>query len=316
MDGFFKDKKFLLTGGAGFVGSYIVEKLINKGVKNQNIRIPRSKDHDLRTWENCKEVVKDIDIVIHLAARVGGIGFNMKYPANLFFDNAMMGIQLMEASRLAGVKKFIGIGTVCSYPKFTPVPFKEEDLWDGFPEETNSPYGIAKKILLVQEQAYRNQYGFESIYLIPVNLYGPRDHFDPEDSHVIPALILKFSDAKTNNKEKVTVWGTGNVSREFLYVEDAAEAILSATEHYNKPNPINLGTAEEIMIKDLVFLIKDLVGYNGEVVWDSEKPDGQPKRKLDVSKAEAEFGFKAKINLEKGLQKTISWFNNNYHNSK
>jgi len=316
MDAFFKDNKFLLTGGAGFVGLYIVEKLINKGVKNQNIRIPRSKDHDLRTWENCKEVVKDIDIVIHLAARVGGIGFNMKYPANLFFDNAMMGIQLMEASRLAGVKKFIGIGTVCSYPKFTPVPFKEEDLWDGFPEETNSPYGIAKKILLVQEQAYRNQYGFESIYLIPVNLYGPRDHFDPEDSHVIPALILKFSDAKTNNKEKVTVWGTGNVSREFLYVEDAAEAILSATEHYNKPNPINLGTAEEIMIKDLVFLIKDLVGYNGEVVWDSEKPDGQPKRKLDVSKAEAEFGFKAKINLEKGLQKTISWFNNNYHNSK
>ena len=315
MDGFFKDKKFLLTGGAGFVGSYIVEKLINKGVKNQNIRIPRSKNHDLRTWENCKEVVKDIDIVIHLAARVGGIGFNMKYPANLFFDNAMMGIQLMEASRLAGVKKFIGIGTVCSYPKFTPVPFKEEDLWNGFPEETNSPYGIAKKILLVQQQAYRAQYGFDSIYLIPVNLYGPRDHFDPEDSHVIPALILKFSEAKRNNEGKVTVWGTGRVSREFLYVEDAAQAILDATENYNKPEPVNIGTSEEIMIKDLVDLIKDLVGYKGNIVWDSEKPDGQPKRKLDVSKAEQQFGFKSTINLEQGLQKTITWFNNNYYNS-
>ncbi len=315
MDGFFKDKKFLLTGGAGFVGSYIVEKLINKGVKNQNIRIPRSKNHDLRTWENCKEVVKDIDIVIHLAARVGGIGFNKKYPANLFYDNAMMGIQLLEASRLAGVKKFIGIGTVCSYPKFTPVPFKEDDLWNGFPEETNSPYGIAKKILLVQQQAYRAQYGFDSIYLIPVNLYGPRDHFDPEDSHVIPALILKFSEAKRNNEGKVTVWGTGRVSREFLYVEDAAQAILDATENYNKPEPVNIGTSEEIMIKDLVDLIKDLVGYKGNIVWDSEKPDGQPKRKLDVSKAEQQFGFKSTINLEQGLQKTITWFNNNYYNS-
>ena len=315
MDGFFKDKKFLLTGGAGFVGSYIVEKLINKGVKNQNIRIPRSKNHDLRTWEICKEVVKDIDIVIHLAARVGGIGFNMKYPANLFFDNAIMGIQLLEASRLAGVKKFIGLGTVCSYPKFTPVPFKEDDLWNGFPEETNSPYGIAKKILLVQQQAYRAQYGFDSIYLIPVNLYGPRDHFDPEDSHVIPALILKFSEAKRNNEGKVTVWGTGRVSRECLYVEDAAQAILDATENYNKPEPVNIGTSEEIMIKDLVDLIKDLVGYQGNIVWDSEKPDGQPKRKLDVSKAEQQFGFKSTINLEQGLQKTITWFNNNYYNS-
>ncbi|MCH6574980.1 MAG: GDP-L-fucose synthase [Bacteroidetes bacterium] len=315
MDAFFKDNKFLLTGGAGFLGSFIVDKLIEKGVKKQDIRIPRSKNHDLRTWENCKEVVKDIDIVIHLAARVGGIGFNMKYPANLFYDNAMMGIQLLEASRLAGVKKFIGMGTVCSYPKFTPVPFKEDDLWNGFPEETNSPYGIAKKILLVQQQAYRAQYGFDSIYLIPVNLYGPRDHFDPEDSHVIPALILKFSEAKRNNEGKVTVWGTGRVSREFLYVEDAAQAILDATERYNKPEPINIGTSEEIMIKDLVDLIKDLVGYKGNIVWDSEKPDGQPKRKLDVSKAEQQFGFKSTINLEQGLQKTITWFNNNYYNS-
>jgi len=315
MDAFFKDNKFLLTGGAGFLGSFIVDKLIEKGVKKQDIRIPRSKNHDLRTWENCKEVVKDIDIVIHLAARVGGIGFNMKYPANLFYDNAMMGIQLLEASRLAGVKKFIGMGTVCSYPKFTPVPFKEDDLWNGFPEETNSPYGIAKKILLVQQQAYRAQYGFDSIYLIPVNLYGPRDHFDPEDSHVIPALILKMSEAKRNNEEKVTVWGTGRVSREFLYVEDAAQAILDATENYNKPEPVNIGTSEEIMIKDLVDLIKDLVGYKGNIVWDSEKPDGQPKRKLDVSKAEQQFGFKSTINLEQGLQKTITWFNNNYYNS-
>lgn len=315
MDAFFKDNKFLLTGGAGFLGSFIVDKLIEKGVKKQDIRIPRSKNHDLRTWENCKEVVKDIDIVIHLAARVGGIGFNMKYPADLFYDNAMMGIQLLEASRLAGVKKFIGMGTVCSYPKFTPVPFKEDDLWNGFPEETNSPYGIAKKILLVQQQAYRAQYGFDSIYLIPVNLYGPRDHFDTEDSHVIPALILKFSEAKRNNEGKVTVWGTGRVSREFLYVEDAAQAILDATENYNNPEPINIGTSEEIMIKDLVDLIKDLVGYKGNIVWDSEKPDGQPKRKLDVSKAEQQFGFKSTINLEQGLQKTITWFNNNYYNS-
>lgn len=315
MGAFFKDNKFLLTGGAGFLGSFIVDKLIEKGVKKQDIRIPRSKNHDLRTWENCKEVVKDIDIVIHLAARVGGIGFNMKYPANLFYDNAMMGIQLLEASRLAGVKKFIGLGTVCSYPKFTPVPFKEDDLWNGFPEETNSPYGIAKKILLVQQQAYRAQYGFDSIYLIPVNLYGPRDHFDTEDSHVIPALILKFSEAKRNNEGKVTVWGTGRVSREFLYVEDAAQAILDATENYNNPEPVNIGTSEEIMIKDLVDLIKDLVGYKGNIVWDSEKPDGQPKRKLDVSKAEQQFGFKSTINLEQGLQKTITWFNNNYYNS-
>ena len=315
MGGFFKDNRFLITGGAGFLGSFIVEKLLKKGVDRKNIRIPRSKDHDLRTWENCKEVVKDIDIVIHLAARVGGIGFNMKYPANLFYDNAMMGIQLLEASRLAGVKKFIGVGTVCSYPKFTPVPFKEDDLWNGFPEETNSPYGIAKKILLVQQQAYRAQYGFDSIYLIPVNLYGPRDHFDPEDSHVIPALILKMSEAKRNNEEKVTAWGTGRVSREFLYVEDAAQAILDATENYNKPEPVNIGTSEEIMIKDLVYLIKDLVGYKGNIVWDSEKPDGQPKRKLDVSKAEQQFGFKSTINLEQGLQKTITWFNNNYYNS-
>ncbi len=306
------DKKFLITGGAGFLGSFIVDKLVENGVDKKNIRIPRSRDCDLRVWENCQKAVKDIDIVIHLAARVGGIGFNMKYPANLFYDNAMMGIQLLEASRLAGVKKFVGVGTVCSYPKYTPVPFKEEDLWNGFPEETNSPYGIAKKILLVQEQAYRTQYGFDSIYLIPVNLYGPRDNFDLENSHVIPALIQKFIEARKNNDPSVTVWGTGKVSREFLYVEDAARAIIEATENYDKLDPVNIGTSEEIMIEDLVYLVKDLTGYTGEVLWDSDKPDGQPKRKLDVSKAEREFGFKAEVNLQQGLKKTIEWFNKQY----
>ena len=315
MQDYFKSKQILITGGAGFLGSFIIDQLVEKGVERKNIRVPRSKDCDLRIWENCKKAIEDIDIVIHLAARVGGIGFNMKYPANLFYDNAMMGIQLLEASRLSGVKKFVGVGTVCSYPKYTPVPFKEEDLWNGFPEETNSPYGIAKKILLVQEQAYRTQYGFDSIYLIPVNLYGPRDNFDLEDSHVIPAIILKFVEAKKNNDPSVTVWGTGKVSREFLYVEDAARAILEATEKYNKPDPVNIGTSEEIMIEDLVYLVKDLTGYSGDVVWDLEKPDGQPKRKLDVSKAEREFGFKAEVNLQQGLKKTIEWFNKQYNES-
>ena len=315
MQDYFKSKQILITGGAGFLGSFIIDQLVEKGVERKNIRVPRSKDCDLRIWENCQKSVEDIDIVIHLAARVGGIGFNMKYPANLFYDNAMMGIQLLEASRLTGVKKFVGVGTVCSYPKYTPVPFKEEDLWNGFPEETNSPYGIAKKILLVQEQAYRTQYGFNSIYLIPVNLYGPRDNFDTEDSHVIPALILKFTEAIRKNAPSVTVWGTGKVSREFLYVEDAARAILEATEKYNKPDPVNIGTSEEIMIEDLVYLVKDLTGYSGDVVWDLEKPDGQPKRKLDVSKAEREFGFKAEVNLQQGLKKTIEWFNKQYNES-
>ncbi len=314
MDEFFKNKKILITGGAGFLGSFIVDKLIEKGVDKKNIRIPRSKDCDLRNWENCRNAVESIDIVIHLAARVGGIGYNMKYPANLFYDNAMMGIQLLEASRLAGVRKFVGLGTVCSYPKFTSVPFKEEDFWMGYPEETNSPYGIAKKMLLVQQQAYRAQYGFDSIYLIPVNLYGPRDNFDPEDSHVIPALILKFTEAKRNKLESVTVWGTGKVTREFLYVEDAARGIINATEYYNEPDPVNLGTSEEILIRDLVYLIKELTGFGGEVIWDTSKPDGQPKRKLDVSKAQKEFGFKAKVKLEQGLIKTIDWFNNHYYN--
>lgn len=306
--------RFLVTGGSGFLGSFIVKKLLQKGVNPDNIVVPRSQNSDLRDWNNCVMAVDDIDVVIHLAARVGGIGFNLKYPGELFYDNAVMGIQLLEASRQAGVKKFVGIGTVCSYPKFTPTPFKEDNLWDGFPEETNSPYGIAKKILLVQEQSYRLQYGFESIYLIPVNLYGPGDHFSLEDSHVIPALIMKFVQAKINNAQSVTVWGTGAVSREFLYVEDAADAILLATERYDKPDPVNLGTSEEILIEDLVNLIKDKVGFKGEVIWDESKPDGQPKRKLDTSRAIKEFGFKAQTDLNKGLDNTIKWYINSINN--
>ena len=304
---FWNDKKILVTGGAGFLGSFLVEKLKEKGVNEVNIKIPRSKEVDLRHWENCLEALKNIDIVIHLAARVGGIGFNRNYPATLFYDNAIMGIQLMEAARQENADKFVAIGTVCAYPKFTPVPFKEEDLWNGYPEETNAPYGLAKKMLLVQSQAYRQQYGFNSIFLLPVNLYGPRDNFDLENSHVIPALIRKFTEAVENNKKEVEVWGTGKASREFLYVEDAAEGILLATERYNKPEPVNIGAGFEIKIKDLVDLIAELTGFNGRIVWDTTKPDGQPRRCLDVSKAKKEFGFEAKTDFRDGLRKTIDW---------
>ena len=305
---FWDNKKILVTGGAGFLGSFLVEKLKDKGVNKKDIRIPRSKEVDLRRWENCVEVVKDIDIVIHLAARVGGIGFNRNYPATLFYDNAIMGIQLMEAARQKNVEKFVVIGTVCAYPKFTPVPFKEEDLWNGYPEETNAPYGLAKKMFLVQSQAYRQQYGFNSIFLLPVNLYGPGDNFDLESSHVIPALIRKFTDAVRNNKKEVVVWGTGKASREFLYVEDAAEGIILATERYNKPEPINIGAGFEIKIKDLVELIAELTGFEDEIRWDTTKPDGQPRRCLDVSKAKKKFGFEAKTDFKEGLRKTIEWY--------
>jgi GDP-L-fucose synthase len=316
----------LVTGGSGFLGSFVVEKLQERGCKE--IFVPRSTDYDLVEMEAVKRVYKDArpDIVIHLAARVGGIGANRENPGKFFYDNLMMGVQLMEVGRQVGIEKFVAIGTVCAYPKFTPVPFKEEDIWNGYPEETNAPYGLAKKMLLVQAQAYRQQYGFNAIYLLPVNLYGPRDNFDPESSHVIPALIRKCLEAKhfqakaevkaqsTQPKPEpqpghsVTVWGTGKPTREFLYVEDAAEGILLATEKYNKPDPVNLGTGFEISIKDLVEIIARLTGFKGEIIWDPSKPDGQPRRMLDTSKAEKEFGFRAKTSFQEGLQKTIDWY--------
>lgn len=308
---FWKEKKILITGGAGFLGSVVVDKLKEKGVNKNNIIIPRSNKTDLRVLDNCLESVQDVDIVIHLAANVGGIGFNREYPATLFYDNAIMGIQLMEAARQKNVEKFVMVGTVCAYPKDTPVPFKESDLWNGYPEETNAPYGVAKKMLLVQSQSYRQQYGFNSIYLLPVNLYGPRDNFDLESSHVIPALIRKFIDGVENDKNEVEVWGTGEASREFLYVEDAAEGILTATEKYDKADPVNIGAGFEIKIKDLVNLISDLTGFEGEIKWDTSRPDGQPRRCLDVSRAKKEFGFEAKVKFEEGLKKTIAWYKEN-----
>lgn len=310
--GFWKDKRVLVTGGEGFLGSYVTEKLKEKGCKE--IFVPRSKDYNLVEMEAVKRLYNDAksDIVIHLAAKVGGIGANRANPGKFFYDNLTMGLQMIEVGRQVGIEKFIALATICSYPKFTPVPFKEEDLWNGYPEETNAPYGLAKKMLLVQSQAYRQQYGFNSICLFPVNLYGPRDNFDPESSHVIPALIKKCVDAISQPQPVslpvITIWGTGNATREFLYVEDAAEGILLAAERYNKPDPVNLGAGFEISIKDLVELIVKLTGFNGKIVWDTSKPDGQPRRCLDTTKAYKEFGFKAKIPFEEGLRKTIDWY--------
>ena len=309
---FWKNKKILLTGGAGFLGSHIVENLTQqKGVTKNQLVIPRSREIDLRLKSNCEKITKNMDVIIHLAAKVGGIGFNQEHPAELFFDNIIMGTQLIEAARKANIEKFVQIGTVCAYPKFTPSPFKEKDLWNGYPEETNAPYGIAKKALLVMAQAYRQQYNMNIIYLIPVNLYGPKDNFKPQSSHVIPALIKKFVEAKQNNQNQVTVWGTGKASREFLYVEDAAQAIILATEKYNKPDPVNLGTGQEITIKNLVNLIAKLVNYKGQIIWDTTRPDGQPKRQLDTTKATKEFNFTAKTDLTTGLKKTIQWYTKN-----
>jgi len=305
---FWDGKQILLTGGAGFLGSHIVEQLHRIGVTDSQISIPRSRDLDLRKWENCVGAVKGKNIVIHLAAKVGGIGFNQNYPGELFYDNAIMGIQLVEAARQEGIEKCVILGTICAYPKFTPIPFSEEMLWNGYPEETNAPYGLAKKMLLVQSQAYRQQYGFNSIYLLPVNLYGPGDNFNPESSHVIPALIKKFIDAKREKKPFVDVWGTGNASREFLYVDDAARGIILAAERYNKPDPANLGAGMEITIRDLVTVIQELTGYSGEIRWDTTKPDGQPKRSLDVGRAKREFGFEAQIPFREGLEQTIAWY--------
>lgn len=301
-------KKILVTGGAGFLGSFVIEKLLARGVPKAQIIVPRSDDLDLRTWENCVKAVQGIEVAIHLAARVGGIGYNREHPGELFYDNLIMGAQLMEAARLAGMEKFVAVGTICAYPKFTPVPFKEEDLWNGYPEETNAPYGLAKKMMLVQAQAYRQQYGFNAIYLLPVNLYGPRDNFDPASSHVIPALIKKVYDAKRAGSDHIDVWGTGRATREFLYVEDAAECIVRAVEHYEKADPINVGSGMEISVKDLIELICRLMEFTGEIHWDASKPDGQPRRMLDVSRAKNEFGFIAKTSFEDGLRNAIEWY--------
>lgn len=296
------NKKILVTGAAGFLGKHLVAALRDRGVSR--IYATDSTDGDLRIWECCKAVVTGSDVVIHLAAKVGGIGFNKKYPGELLYDNAIMGLQLMEAARQAGVQKFVAVGTVCAYPKFTPTPFKEEGLWNGYPEETNAPYGIAKKLLLAQAQAYRNQYGFNAIYLLPANIYGPGDHVDPEDSHVIPALIEKVKQAKRLNAPHIECWGTGSATRDFLFVRDAAEGIIKATEEYDGSDPVNLGSGRETSIKELTQAICTLLDYKGEIRWDATKPDGQPRRVLDTSRAET-FGFKASTTLEEGLRQTL-----------
>ncbi|GHH98047.1 GDP-L-fucose synthase family protein [Neobacillus kokaensis] len=303
-----KGKRVMVTGGAGFLGSHVVEQFKNKGCAE--IIVPRSQEYDLRDSSVTFSLIKDTkpDIIVHLAAAVGGIGANSKYPGTLFYDNAAMGIHLMEAARLCQVEKFVACGTICSYPKFAAIPFKEEALWEGYPEETNAPYGLAKKMLLVQSQAYRQQYGFNSIYLLPVNLYGPRDNFDLESSHVIPALIRKCVEAKEKGQGRIQAWGTGKVTREFLYVEDAAEAIVLAADKYDGGEPVNIGTGQEISISALAALIAEKTGFAGEIIWDSDKPDGQPRRCLDVTKSKALFGFEAKTTLEEGLQKTINWY--------
>jgi GDP-L-fucose synthase len=305
---FWHDKCVVVTGGGGFLGSVVVEKLQKRGAAE--VFVPRSKDFDLRHMDAIRRMLTGVrpDIVIHLAARVGGIGANREHPAEFFYDNLMMGTQLMHESWKIGAGKFVAIGTVCAYPKFTPVPFKEEDLWNGYPEETNAPYGLAKKMLLVQSQTYRQQYGFNSIFLLPANLYGPGDNFDPASSHVIPALIKKCLEAKETGQNYIVVWGDGSPTREFLYVKDAAEGILLAVERYNKSDPVNLGSAFEISIKDLVEMIAQLAGFEGKLVWDTSKPNGQPRRKLDTSRAEQEFGFRAKTWFEDGLRRTIEWY--------
>ena len=313
---FWRDKSVIVTGGAGFLGTFVVDKLRKRGVAE--IIIPRSRDYDLRDVDAIRRLLRDTlkrtaspasnVIIIHLAAHVGGIGANRAHPAEFFYDNLMMGVPLMHEAWKAGVGKFVALGTVCAYPKFTPVPFKEEDLWNGYPEETNAPYGLAKKMLLVQSQAYRQQYDFNSIFLLPVNLYGPGDNFDPESSHVIPALIRKCVEAKKRGDDHIVAWGDGSPTREFLYVEDAAEGILLATERYNDSQPVNLGSSYEIGIKDLLETIARLTGFEGKIVWDTLKPNGQPRRKLDVSKAEAFFGFRSKTTFETGLKRTIEWY--------
>lgn len=305
---FWDGKKIVITGGAGFLGGALIDKLNHRGVRSENILVPRSRTCDLREMQNCLKITEGADLVIHLAAKVGGIGYNMDYPATLFYDNAMMGIQMMEAARRNEVSKFVALGTICAYPKFTPVPFNEEDLWNGYPEETNAPYGLAKKMMLVQSQAYRKQYGYNSIFLLPVNLYGPRDNFDPSSSHVIPAIIKKVDDAMRSGEDRIVLWGTGKATREFLFVRDCAEGILLAAERYDSSEPVNLGAGMEISIKNLADMICQISGFKGRVEWDADKPDGQPRRSLDTRRAEELFGFKASMGLKEGLKETIEWY--------
>jgi GDP-L-fucose synthase len=302
------NKRILVTGGAGFLGKQVVAQLIAAGAQADKITVPRSKDYDLCQWEACQRAVDQQDIVVHLAAHVGGIGLNREKPAELFYDNLMMGTQLIHAAYQAGVEKFTCVGTICAYPKFTPVPFKEDDIWNGYPEETNAPYGVAKKALLVQLQAYRQQYGFNGIYLLPVNLYGPEDNFDPRSSHVIPALIKKVHEAQVSGQKQIPVWGDGSPTREFLYSEDAARGIVMGTTSYNHEDPVNLGTNREISIKDLIELICQLMEYEGEIVWETDQPNGQPRRCLDTQRAKERFGFEAQVSFEQGMKNTIEWY--------
>ena len=303
-----KDKRILVTGGAGFLGKQVIKQLQLAGADLNRVTVTRSREHDLRQMTACQQVVNHQDIVIHLAAHVGGIGLNREKPAELFYDNLMMGTQLIHAAYEAGVQKFVCVGTICAYPKFTPVPFKEDDLWDGYPEETNAPYGIAKKALLVQLQAYRQQYDFDGVYLLPVNLYGPEDNFDPRSSHVIPALIHKVHEAQQRGDDSLSVWGDGSPTREFLYAEDAARGIVMATQSYSDPDPVNLGTGYEITIKDLVELICDLMEFKGKLIWETDQPNGQPRRCLDTERAKRAFGFSAQIDFHQGLKNTIAWY--------
>lgn len=298
----------IVTGGSGFLGSAVIRALNARGY--DNIVVPRSRDYDLRHEGDIRRLYETTKptLVIHLAAVVGGIGANRENPGKFFYDNAIMGVQLIELARQYGVNKFVAVGTICAYPKFTPVPFKEDDLWNGYPEETNAPYGLAKKMMLVQSQAYREQYGFNSIFLLPVNLYGPGDNFHPSSSHVIPALIKKCVDAKEKGEKEIVVWGDGSATREFLYVDDAADAIVLAAEKYNKPDPVNIGAGFEISIKDLVHLIAKLTGFTGKITWDTTKPNGQPRRMLDTTRASQEFGFTARTKFEEGLGKTIEFY--------
>lgn len=306
-----KGKKILVTGGAGFLGSHLVPLLIAEGAGK--VIVPRSSEYDLRQKEIVAKLLTDeqVEIVIHLAAKVGGIGYNQEHPAELFYDNLLMGTNIIHQAYEAEVEKVVAIGTICAYPKFTPVPFKEGDLWKGYPEETNAPYGLAKKMMLVQSQAYREQYNFNSIFLLPTNLYGPGDNFDPKSSHVIPALIRKFVEARESGASEVVVWGTGTPTREFLYVEDAAKGIVEATKKYNDSEPVNLGSSFEISIKDLASLVSKVVGFKGEVVFDTTKPDGQPKRKIDISRAKKFFGFESQTTFNEGLKKTVEWYEQN-----